>query len=479
MANIQKLPFNSTLKKSVVIALGLTLISGSYLGLATAHATQAAPVKAAAAVDLRFPGKVAPDAKREKSVTVTVETHLNDYTHLDACSPENWQSTGLYAAPGETITLSLADHIPGLKVQIGSHRDQLEDIPPKERLRAPIITVEKDLKKGENKISNPYGGLIYIIPTEINVPKASTKITIKNAIKAPNYVLGVTSEKEWLQWAANPKVPMAELISKKVILTVPSQYLKDVKDPKKLMETWDQIVDLENKLAGLNPGQAFPHRAPQEPWRYVADIQISWGYMYAGYPIMLYDDPCIKDLLSVQGLKTNGWGFYHELGHNQQQSKWTPEALVEVSCNIFSLYIQEFYGNPSALLDDNADTGQSSFKDAIQFVTSDRQDKNFMDESQVHIFTRLVMFWQLKETYGWNVYPELFKSMRNLPLNSDIEPSEQEKLELMVKQLCKITGDDLTPFFEHWGIKLSPATKAYLQSLSLKPLKDKIWLLSQ
>lgn len=272
---------------------------------------------------------------------------------------------------------------------------------------------------------------------------------------------------------------MAELISKKVILTVPSQYLKDVKDPKKLMETWDQIVDLENKLAGLNPGQAFPHRAPQEPWRYVADIQISWGYMYAGYPIMLYDDPCIKDLLSVQGLKTNGWGFYHELGHNQQQSKWTPEALVEVSCNIFSLYIQEFYGNPSALLDDNADTGQSSFKDAIQFVTSDRQDKNFMDESQVHIFTRLVMFWQLKETYGWNVYPELFKSMRNLPLDSDIEPSEQEKLELMVKQLCKITGDDLTPFFEHWGIKLSPATKAYLQSLSLKPLKDKIWLLSQ
>lgn len=432
--------------------------------------------KPAPAVDLRFPGRVSKDAKREKEVSLTVETHLNDYAYLDACSPENWQSTGLYAAPGETVSIVLKDSIQGLKVQVGSHVDRLEDFKPSERLRAPVITVEKDLIKGETKVSNPYGGLIYIKPTLLNTSKPTTKITIKNAIKAPTYVLGETSQKEWLQMANNPKVPMAELRSKKVILTVPSTYIKAVKDPQKLMEAWNQFVDLENSLAGLSSSQALPNKAPQEPWRYVADIQISWGYLYAGYPIMLYDEPCVQDLLSVEGLQKNGWGFYHELGHNYQQDRWTSESLIEVSCNIFSLYVQEFYGRPSELLADNAGTGQSSFQDALQFVTSNRTDKNYNDESQVQVFTRLVMFWQLKEAYGWDLYPKLFQTMRGLPIPDDLEMEDSDRLDLMVEQLCKLTGDDLRPFFEHWGIRISSEAEKRLQKQSLKPLKEKIWL---
>lgn len=468
-----------TLKKILVAVLFSSLFFCSFSPESNTYATSVLSTKPAASVDLRFPGKVAPDAKREKAVSVLVKTQLYDYKYLNACSPENWQSTGLYAAPGEVITVTLSEAIEGLKVQIGSHPDQLEDIKPSERLRAPIITVEKDLIKGETKFSNPYGGLIYIKPTSYTTAKPTTRVVIKNAIKAPTYILGVTTDAEWRKISNNPKVPMGELISGKVILTVPSKYLKDVKEPKKLMETWNEVVDFENTLAGLDQKQSLLNQAPQEPWRYVADIQISWGYMYAGYPIMLYDEPCIKDMLSVEGVKNNGWGFYHEMGHNYQQDKWTPESLIEVSCNIFSLFIQEKYGRPSELHVDNADTGQSSFKDAIKFVTSNQSGKNFNDESQAHVFTRLVMFWQLKEVYGWELYPNLFKTMRAMPINDEVEQEDQDKMELMAETLCKITGDDLTPFFEHWGISLRKPSKDRISKLGLKPLTKEIWLLTK
>jgi hypothetical protein len=33
------------------------------------------------------------------------------------------------------------------------------------------------------------------------------------------------------------------------------------------------------------------------------------------------------------------WGFYHELGQNHQDQKWTVGETVKVTCNIYSLYL--------------------------------------------------------------------------------------------------------------------------------------------
>ncbi len=97
------------LKRSVVFELVVALMYTGSLGAgslgAVAFAKGMGASKAKAPVDLRFLGKVAKDAKREKTVTVTVETQLKDYAYLDSCRSENWQSTGLYAASGESITV--------------------------------------------------------------------------------------------------------------------------------------------------------------------------------------------------------------------------------------------------------------------------------------------------------------------------------------------------------------------------------------
>lgn len=58
-------------------------------------------------VNLRFPGNMANDANREKTVTLTAEIELKDYTYWNAVL---WK--------------------------IGSHGDKHEDFNPSEKLRA-------------------------------------------------------------------------------------------------------------------------------------------------------------------------------------------------------------------------------------------------------------------------------------------------------------------------------------------------------
>ena len=81
--------------------------------------------------------------------------------------------------------------------------------------------------------------------------------------------------------------PFAELQGERIILTVPSDLIRQVADPEELMRTWDEIYDSYDELVGLNPDRAMPHTAHQLNRRYVADGQISSGAMHAGYPIMM------------------------------------------------------------------------------------------------------------------------------------------------------------------------------------------------
>lgn len=475
----------------VKVPSSATEVKGTSPATAIAKKGSGIEVKPMAKLDLRFPGPVSKNAKPIKNVIVPISLDVPDYTYMDAWwPPQTWRSTGLYAAPGEKITITIPQAVAGLYVQIGSHTDTLREVDKASRLRAPSILITQQLKQGNNTVINPYGGLIYVIPTIPNSnPKILTSeltlsIAISGAIKAPFYELGVTTDDQWQAMIEDPSAPMAELKTSQVILTVPSKYLKAIEDPKKLMEKWDEFVGQVNWLAGYTTEQSKSkttqskqtmHQKPKDPWRFVADIQISYGYMYAGYPIMLYGDEAIQDMLSIEGLTKRGWGYWHELGHNFQQKSWEVDSMVEVTNNIYSLYIQEYFGNPSRLLEDNDGTGHSSFEDAITYVKTQRSDKNFQDDKQTTYFTRLVMFWQLKSAYGWELYPKLARYFREQPRTEE-ELSAQIRVDNMIAAFCILTGDDLVLFFEHWGLKPSQMQKEKLKVIRLKPLSEILWL---
>lgn len=109
-----------------------------------------------------FPGIV--EGKERVARTVAYDAdlvHRWDTTNGGApnlyTSPEVWQETGLYAAPGEVVIVkvtSLPEHRT-VKVIVGCHRDGLLKLEKWNRF--PIIARTFELKVGENKIANAFG----------------------------------------------------------------------------------------------------------------------------------------------------------------------------------------------------------------------------------------------------------------------------------------------------------------------------------
>jgi len=177
--------------------------------------------------------------------------------------------------------------------------------------------------------------------------------------------------------------------------------------------------------------------------------------------------------VDVNLFKTEGWGFWHELGHNYQMLPFDAPSLVEVSNNLYSLYVEEKYGMPSRLLDDNDGTGNSSFFDALNFVKSSNPNKNFIDDNQTTCWTRLVMMWQLKEAFGWDFYKKLFTEYRKLD-KKNYPKNEAEVFDRFVLMSSKLSTYNLSEFFDKWAIPYSNPTKKEINKLPLP--KSKLWL---
>ncbi|MDR0535481.1 MAG: M60 family metallopeptidase [Puniceicoccales bacterium] len=273
-----------------------------------------------------FPGPVPSSAPR---ITKTL--------HLPA-NISGWQSTGLYAPPGELIRVRLSqnDLKRGLTIQIGCHTDDLSNAEEvSEWRRFPKITTSTSATNPETPIANPFGGLIYIINSNNSAkPRDKIRVEIVGAIEAPFYRLGETSADEWQRLRQAP-APWGELACRSIVLSVPSKYLQNLKDPEELMKTWEKIIDGQDWLAAL------PKRTTH-PERIVPDEQLTLGYMHSGYPIMCHQNPSARHLVDNRHLTVEGdWGLFHESGHNHQRGEWTFAGFGETTCNLFALFSME------------------------------------------------------------------------------------------------------------------------------------------
>ncbi len=114
-----------------------------------------------------FPGVV--ESKERVSRTVAYDANLVhrwDTTNGGApnlyTSPDVWQETGLYAAPGEVVVVkvaSLPEHRT-VRIIVGCHRDSLLKLEKWNRF--PVIARTFELKVGENKIANAFGGQLFV-----------------------------------------------------------------------------------------------------------------------------------------------------------------------------------------------------------------------------------------------------------------------------------------------------------------------------
>lgn len=390
----------------------------------------------AAAVE--FPGAASADAPRvERTLKIDVSTTA-------------WYSTGLYAAPGEIVRVKAPQTAIDAKlaIRIGAHSDALWHHDAWKRV--PEITRVFEIREREFEVANAFGGLVYVVTEKSPSKPIEVEISFANVIEAPWFRLGVTSDDEWKSSLRNAPAPWAELAGRDIIVTVPSAEIRRLDNPTELMRFWDEIADTAADLC------AMPHdRARQE--RYVADVQISAGYMHAGYPIMTHLDAA-ADMVSVEKLRKSRWGLFHELGHNHQSPDWTFDGTGEVTVNLFSLYISEELckQTPAAA---HVALGERDKRMAAYFAKPASFERWHSDP-----FLAFYMYWQMQEAFGWDAYKRVFAEYRGLS-KADRPKNDDEKRDQWLMRMSRTVGRNLGPFFTTWGVPTSDAARAAVSDL--------------
>ena len=370
-----------------------------------------------------------------------------------ATGPDAWQETGLYAAPGEVVVVkvaSLPEHRV-IKIIVGCHRDSLLKLDKWNRF--PVINRTFELKVGDNKIANAFGGQLFIQSSHKDWRKPvkaspSTPLEFSNAVAMPTYVLGKDTPDTWMKAKQHP-APWVTLVGKYVILHVQASEVKKLTDPKALLEWWDKALALEGDLIALN------RLAPE---RVVPDRQISAGFMHSGYPFMCWIEPSQKDSIDLPKLTKEGnWGFFHELGHNHQRRDWTFDGQTEVTCNFFSLYVMEkLVGKPQG-------RGHPAMEKIDELLA-----KRFAAEPNKGPFEQLATFVVLIRAHGWE---PLRQTLRSYAAEPAPKGATKEQLQsLFALRYGKAAKADVSEYFEKMGYHVESTAKASLKGLpAFKP----------
>lgn len=364
-----------------------------------------------------------------------------------------WHSTGLYAAPGERITVTVPQQAAdaGFAVRIGCHTDKLYE--KDEWMRAPDISCGVRIAAPSTAAASAFGGLVYV-----EVPKQvlwSGRFTakIEGAVPAPLFVLGRDDDAKWNSEIKMRQAPWAEFACERVVLTCPSEIARRVSNPEALMDFWTKVLDADAELAGIPVERSRPERI-------VADVQISAGYMHSGYPVMVPLGEAGK-MVTRSGKEAPGWGFYHELGHNHQKPEWTFEGTGEVTCNLFSLWcIHRVLGERDPTVGHKAMAAEP--RDL-------RMKKHFAAGAPFEAwkkdpFLALTLYWQLIDGFGWDALKRVIASYEGAEFGPPPK-SEDEKRDQWMLRYSKVAGRNLAPFFERWGVPVGAAAKASVQGL--------------
>ena len=394
-----------------------------------------------------FPGPVPDDAPR---VSKTLQVNVKAY---------GWVSTGLYAPPGEKIRVTIpADLVDaGWKLRIGPQTAVLSLSNHKVFKRFHRVDRVYDLTAPSTICVSAFGGLICVVlpvPDESGLslnkgdiyglvdsytpPVPEHKpVGIEGAVQAPLYIHGQTDPGRWRDEIRAYPAPWAEIGSDRVIFSLPSEFIRDLDDPDRVMEVWDRILDSMAELCGR------PTERPI-PTRFALDAHVNWGAAYAGYPIVApfgWAQP-ITDAVA-------GWGHVHELGHLHQHRTWTFQGTGEVTVNLFSLYsLETVYNDRTQRRDPDRLAGLTR-----TWMAKPKAERNWMSAGGP--WDKLTPYIILVEEFGWDPLKKVFRDYRLLPV-ADHPQSEQDRAGDFMLRLSREVGRNLAPFFDVWGVQLSP-----------------------
>lgn len=436
---------------AVTACLALTA-TATWLAPATAYTTPAHPLGVAVAAEAQYTFTI--DAMPSARTTELDRAQI-------ALSNTELRSTGLYLPAGTALNVVVHEGSELPTLVIGA-----PDADARKEFKAPR---QYQLTAGRNTVTDAGGGVVYL---KLIGTSGSAKVSIGDqAQPMPYFVLGSTTESDFQRQLDTRTTPYVELVGPHTMITVErASALKfRTEDHTALLSTYEDIISIEDKTSGYD-GSAPLHARQAHPYHFVGYPSAITGVgAYATHGHMSFPPPIQDRMLTVAGLRTRGWGVYHELGHQHQQINYKPSSLTEVTVNIYSLAVNaEFatkYGQQPRLHVPDAKTGRTPWESAPGKLRQPGVDygKSF------DAYEKLVMFEQLRLAFGDQFWPNLHKLVRTDRPNAGNYWDETLRLRNLVVWSSKNAGYDLSDFFRAWGVPVDAEATAQLAALGLKP----------
>lgn len=400
----------------------------------------------------RFFGEIPNNAHRVRC-RVMVDTSIS-----------RWHSTGLYALPGEVVTVEVPEQWvgKGLSIRLSGHHDAIGR--RGQWLRPPqSVSVRKPLDAETVEIASRFGGPVYIDTPRQPLNLGRATVVVRGATEAPIFIVGKHDTPTWRDFRDYPG-PYAELVGEKCILSVPSDWVRDLEDPAGLMRYWDRVVELHDELAGTAHLRTSPERIN-------VDIQISAGLYHAGYPLQGPQGQS-RNLVDLEALQREGsWGWFHELGHEAQRrpdTAWgwnncyTFDGSVECTVNLFTAHAMDKLGFDSRA----GGWGWSSHADQV----AERAKKAVESGGyqQVGVGEKLAMWLQLRDAFGWE---KIGAVLAGYSKDQDENPGalpkdEQDERDQFALRMSRAVGHNLVPFLrDTWKLPISAGVEEQVADL--------------
>jgi hypothetical protein len=305
------------------------------------------------------------------------------------------------------------------------------------------------LHEGNNEITDDLGGLIYIYYVTDEKPNSKSELYfISGYKKVPTFILGGTTNQEWVKMLAKYDVPDVLLISQKIILVVSKDNAvkNQNSNQEEMLKTYDLAVKAEDEISGLDNSSPLDFPSIHKYLITESDNMPKGSYSNtANYRIAAL--PSAIDIgLKNQNSTVWNWGLFHELGHMHQQKQWTWNKVVESSVNVYTLAANRALGAKDHRFQDG-----KVWNDTKQYLQKDTE-KDF-NSDVVSVWTRLVMFEQLRVAFGDEFYKQLGKiSRKEFQQTPQTSPqTNDDKMKWFMLKACIISKRDLTDFFKKWG----------------------------
>lgn len=397
-----------------------------------------------------FPGAV-PDSAQRIDTSISIPVQVGTQGLLEP-NPVYFRphSTGLYVPPGTVVkvVLQTSDTAQHLVAQVGVHADNLSSLNRLTRSAENMVRTFP-MNNDTTEVYSPFGGLLQLKIADTSTRKA-IRITVLGAVKAPYFKLGQTTEADWNASIRNNPAPWAELATDKIILTVPAYRIRQLNNPVKLMQFYDEVMDADADLAKISRNRTHPERV-------IVDQDVAWGYMYTvPEHIIVPDDESCGWMVDETFMRDKGsWGLFHELGHRHQFWGIDFNELGEVTVNLFSMRVYDkvlhkgIYNHPAI-----------GSKEVVQKTISKylHNDPSF-EKWGKDAFLELCMYIELIDHFGWQCIDDTYTKYRAMP-EAQYPQSQEDKRDLWFLTICGTTKTNLTRFFDTWKVPVSDKAKA-------------------